>query len=157
MIEVAMAAQAAGKLIEGFGTWQQSRARAKALRAQARAARGEASLDAQMRAEEAERTGARAAVIGAATGGGFDGSFGAGLEQIERAGRFNVRSAIYAGETEAQNLQYEARVAKAEGNLALASAGVSAFSSIAGGYMRQAEQKQQAASRKDLYRRGYGR
>lgn len=150
-------AAGAGEIIQGFGAWQGQRARAKALRAQARAVRGEASLDAQMRAEEAERTGARAAVIGAATGGGFDGSFGAGLEQIERAGRFNVRSAIYAGETEGRNLEYEAKVAKAEGNLALASAGVAAFSSIAGGFIRQAEQKKQAASRKGLYRKGYGR
>lgn len=154
---IAEAIQAAGSIVQGFGAWQQSRARANALQAQARQVRGEASLDAQMRAEDAERAGARAAVLGAASGGGFDGSFAGALEEIERVGRFNVRSAIFAGESEAKNLQYEGKVAKAEGNLALVSSLFSAGSSIGGGFMRQAEQRKQNASRKDLYRKGAGR
>lgn len=153
----AAGAQKIGEIVSGFGTWQMSRARASALRAQARAVRGEASMDAQMRADEAERAGATAAVMGAASGGGFDGSFGASLEQLERAGRFNVRSAIWAGETEAKNLEHEAKVAKWEGNMALFTSVIGAGGSLAGDMMGRAERRKQEAARTKLYRRGYGR
>lgn len=148
---------AGGQIVQGFGSWQASRARAKALKAAAKQARGEASMDAQLRADEGERAAATAAVMGAASGGGFDGSFGASLEQLERNAVFNVRSAIWAGESEAKNLEYEARVAKQEGVLALVTAGMAAGSSIAGDYMGRAERRKQEAARAKLYRRGYGR
>ncbi len=153
----ALAAQAAGRIVEGFGTWQMSRAKAAALRGQAKATRGEASMDAQLRADEAERAAATAAVMGAASGGGFDGSFGASLEQLERNGRFNVRSAIWAGETEARNLEYEARLAKWQGNMALFTSVIGAGGSLAGDFMARAERRQQEAARANLYRKGYGR
>lgn len=153
----AAAADKASAIISGFGAWQASRARARALKAAAKQARGEASMDAQMRADEGERAAATAAVMGAATGGGFDGSFGASLEQMERNARFNVRSAIWAGETEAKSLEYEAKVAKQQGNLALLAAVVSTGSSITGDAMARAERRKQEAAKANLYRRGYGR
>lgn len=154
---LATGAAVGGAILNGFGSWQMSRARAAALRAQAKAVRGEASMDAQMQADDAERAAAAAAVMGAASGGGFDGSFGASLEQMERNGRFNVRSAIWAGETEAKNLEYEASVAKQDGIMALFTAGLSAGGSLAGDMMGRAEQRKQQAAKTKLYRRGYGR
>lgn len=153
----AAAAEKVTKVVEGFGTWQMSRAKASALRAQARATRGEASMDAQLRADEGERAAATAAVMGAASGGGFDGSFGASLEQLERNARFNVRSAIWAGETEARNLEYEAKLAKWQGNMALFTSIIGAGGSLAGDMMGQAERRKQEAAKANLYRRGYGR
>lgn len=147
-------AEKASAIVGGFGSWQMNRAKASALRASAKAARGEASMEAQMRADEGERAAATAAVMGAATGGGFDGSFGTALEQLERNARFNVRSAIWSGETEAKNLEYEAKVAKMEGNMALLSAFVGVGSSLAGDQMARAERRKQEAARVALYRKG---
>lgn len=150
----AAAAESVGKIVQGFGTWQMKRAQAAQLKASAKTARVEASQDAQLRADEAERTAARAAVIGAATGGGFGGSFAGSFEQLERAGRFNVRSAIWAGESQAKALEYEAKVAKREGAMALFSAYIGAGGSLAGERMREAENRKQQAARVDLYRKG---
>lgn len=152
----AAAADKISKVYAGFATWQASRARASNLRAGAKAARADASLDAQIRADEAERTAARAAVIGAATGGGFDGSFASSLEQLERNGRFNVRSAIWAGETEARDLEYQAKVAKYDGKMALVSSLIGAGTSLAGDMMRASENRKQQAAKVNLYRSGRG-
>jgi len=157
MLPVAAAVSAVGSLVSGFGQFQASRARAAALRAAAKQARGEASMSAQMAADEGERAAARAAVMGASSGGGFQGSFAGALEQLERTATFNARSAIYAGNIEAQNRNYEARVAKQEGTMALVSSVFEAGSSLAGGFMRQAQQRQQTGIRKKLYASGYGR
>lgn len=151
---IAAGAQAAGQIVAGFGAWQMSRARASALRAQAKQDRRDGSTAGQLAADEAERAGARAAVVGAATGGGFEGSFGTVLEDLERTGVFNARSAIFAGESAAKNSEYEAKVAKYEGNMALLTAGIGLAGSIAGDRMRAAEQRKQAAAKRTLYRSG---
>lgn len=148
---------AVGSLVQGFGAFQTKRAQAAALRAAARQARGEASMEAQLAADEGERAAARAAVMGAASGGGFEGSFAGALEQLERTATFNARSAIYAGNVEAANRNYEAKVAKQEGTMALVSSVFQAGSSLAGDYMREAQNRQQAGIRKRLYASGYGR
>lgn len=153
----AAAFQAVGNIIAGFGSFQAKRAQARALREAARQARREASMEAQLAADEGERAGARAAVIGAATGGGFEGSFAGALEQLERTATFNARSAIYAGNMAAANRNYEAKVARQEGTMALVSSVFQAGSSLAGDYMRGAEQRKQTGIRKRLYAGGYGR
>lgn len=145
---------AVGNIVAGFGAFQSSRARARALRAAADQARAEGTLAAQMATDEAERTGATAAVRGAAMGGGFGGSFSDVMEDLERTGVFNARSAIYAGAMEARNREYEAKVSKMEGNYALASSALQASSSIGGDLMRGAETRKQQASKRALYRSG---
>lgn len=149
--------QAVGNIIAGFGAFQASRAKAAALREAARQSRREGSMQAQMATDEGERAAARAAVVGAATGGGFEGSFAGVLEDLERTAVFNARSAIYAGNVEAANREYEAKVAKAEGTNALIASVFQAGSSIAGGFMQQAEQRKQQAAKRRLYVAGYGR
>jgi hypothetical protein len=150
-------AQQAGKIVEGIGTYQAKRAQAAMLKLAAKQARREGSQEAQLATDEAERAGARAAVAGAGSGGGFEGSFAGVLEDLQRTGVFNARSAIYAGNVEAENRLYEAKVAKQEGTMALISAFVGGGSSIAGDQMRAAEQKKQAAAKRTLYVKGYGR
>lgn len=148
------AAQKVGEIVQGFGNWQASRVRAAALRAQAKQDRRDGSTAGQLAADEAERAGARAAVVGAATGGGFEGSFATVLEDLQRTGVFNARSAIFAGESAAKNSEYEAKVAKYEGNMQLATAIIGAGGSLAGDRMRAAEQRKQAAAKRTLYRSG---
>lgn len=148
---------AVGNIVAGFGAFQNSRARAAALKRQAKQARGEASMEAQMAVDEGERAAASAAVQGAASGGGFGGSFASVLEDLERTAMFNTRSAIYAGEVEAKNRLYEAKVAKQEGNFALLSSVLQASSTVGGDYMQRAEQRRQTPLKKDPYKRGYGR
>lgn len=156
-VDPSAAISAVGNIVAGFGMFQQSRTRAAQLRAAAKQARGDASIQAGQAADEAERAGAAAAVQGAASGGGFDGSFAGVLEDLQRTGQFNVRSAIYAGEAEARNREYEAKVAKQEGNLAFLSSALQATSSIGGSWMQKAEQRKQADYRKSAYAKGYGR
>ncbi len=110
-----------------------------------------------MAVDEGERASAAAAVQGAASGGGFGGSFASVLEDLQRTAMFNTRSAIFAGEVEAKNRLYEAKVAKQEGKFALLSSVLQASSTVGGRYMQQAEQRKQGSYRKDLYKRGYGR
>lgn len=153
----AAAIQSVGKIVEGFGTFSAKMGQAANLKRAAKSARGEASMEAQLAADEAERAGARAAVVGAAGGGGFGGSFGAVLEDLEQTGVFNARSAIYAGNVEANNRLYEAEVAKQEGRMALIGSLFGAGSTIAGDRMRAAENRKQEASRRQLYVKGYGR
>jgi hypothetical protein len=146
-----------GSLVQGFGAFQSKRAQAAALKTAAKQARGEASMQAQLAADEGERAAARAAVMGAASGGGTQGSFAGVLEQLERTATFNARSALYAGNVEANNRLYEAKVAKADGTMALISSVFQAGSSLAGDAMRGAENRKQAGIRRGLYARGYGR
>lgn len=150
----AAAAQKATTFVQGIGSWQMSRVKARQLKAQAKQLRRDGSTAGQQAADEAERVGARAAVVGAATGGGFEGSFGTVLEDLERTGVFNARSAIFAGESAAKQAEYEARVAKAEGNLALLTAVIGTGGSIIGDQMKAAENKKQEAAKRDLYRSG---
>ena len=154
---LSMATDIGAKAVRGFGDWQAKRAQASNLRRAAKAARGEASAEAQLAVDEAERAGARAAVVGAASGGGFDGSFGDVLGDLEQTGMFNARSAIFAGNVEANNRLYEADVATQESKMALLSAFVPIVGSIAGDRMRAAENRKQEASRRTLYVKGYGR
>ena len=153
----AAAAQQVGQIISGFGTWRAKRAQASNLRRAAVQARKDGSAEAQLAVDEAERAGARAAVVGAATGGGFDGSFGAVLDDLEQTGMFNARSAIYAGNVEANNRLYEAEIANVEGKMALVSAFVGTASSIAGQQMQAAENRKQVKHTRTLYTKGYGR
>lgn len=156
-VAVAAALKAVGQFASGVSSWQASRARAAALKGAAKQARVEGSQAAQSATDEAERTAAAATVIGAASGGGTGGSFAGMLEQLERTGMFNARSAIYAGRVEANNRLYEAKVAKAEGNMELFSAVLGAGSTLAGDYMGQAERRKQEGGRRKLYAMGYGR
>lgn len=153
---VSSALSAAGNIVAGFGSFFGARAKARALRAAARQARGEASMQAQMAVDEAQRAAARAAVSGAASGGGFEGSFGDVLADLEQTGTFNARSAIYAGNVEANNRIYESKVAKQQGWFDLASSALQATTSIAGDRMAAAEQRKQQAAKRELYTLGRG-
>lgn len=154
---VAAGLQAIGSLVSGFGSFQASRARAAALTQSAAMARRDASMEAGLAADDAERAAAQAVVRGAAAGGGGSGSFQGVLENLERTGTFNARSAIWAGETEARNRLYEAKVAKVEGNYALLGSMFQAGSSIAGGFAREAEGRKQQTLGRRLYVSGRGR
>lgn len=145
---------AVGNIVAGFGAFQSSRARASALRGAARQARRDASMEAQLATDEGERAAASAAVMGAASGGGFEGSFDTVLQNLEQTARFNSRSAIWAGNVEAANREYEAAVAKQEGKFALLSSVLQATSSVAGSSMSRAEQSKQKDYRGSYYAKG---
>lgn len=154
VIAAAAGLQALGSLLGGFGANAAGKQRRKAAYAAARQTRQEASVEASTIADQVERALARAAVLGAAAGGGFDGSAGDVMRDQEQRGKFNVRSAIWQGETRATALEQEGEVARAEGKNALVAGVIDAGSTLLGGMARQAEAGRQAGFRSQLRRIG---
>jgi len=110
---------AIGNMLGGVGQFAASRGRARALRAAGLQARREAGIEAGIALEEGDRAAASAAVQAAAGGGGLTGSAITALDDLAGSAMFNARSAIYRGVAEGRNLDYEAKVAKRQGELAL--------------------------------------
>lgn len=111
---------AVGSLIGGFGRFQQGRARARALKLAARQTRQEAAIAAQIGLEEADRIGARALTLAAASGGGgLQGSARDVLADLSRQGMYRARQTIRDGNAAAIGLENDARVARAQAGLDL--------------------------------------
>lgn len=143
-----------GKVLGGVLTRKAAGERRKALRAAAKQTRQEASVEASAMADEVERAAARAAVVGSKAGGGWAGSAGDVLRDQEQRGRFNVRSAIWQGETRAQALEHEGDVARQEGRIALMTSFIEAGSTLLSAFGQNAELGRQAGFRTQLRRLG---
>lgn len=140
---------AIGSIIGGVGQFAASRGRAKALKRGAAQARREAGVAAGLALEQGDRAAARAAVQAASGGGGLTGSAIGSLDDLASSAMFNARTAIYEGVSEARNLDYEAKVAKKQGTLALVTAGLMAAGSAGSalGDMQQRRVARQDAAR----------
>lgn len=84
-------------------------------------AREEGAAEAALLEEDNARTRGRAATLAAASGGGLTGSAMDVLDDLGRQGRFRVRSALWAAESDAQ---FGARVSKGVGVAGAAAQGV---------------------------------
>jgi hypothetical protein len=128
---IAAALASAGELFKGITAFIGGNDEKRLMQQAADQARQESSVRANISLADAERAAARAATM-AAGGGGVTGSAIDVLDDLGRQAMFNARSAIYAGESEAQQRLYEGRVAKAEGVKTLITSGVRATSSFLG-------------------------
>ncbi|TCS14542.1 hypothetical protein [Caulobacter sp. BK020] len=142
---------AIGSMLGGVGQFMASRGQARALRRGAAQARREAGVRAGLALEEGDRAAAQAAVNAAAGGGGLTGSALGALDDLASSAMFNARSAIYEGVTEGRNLDYQAKVAKKQGGLALVTnwlqAGGSAGSALGDMQQRRAARLEAARTR----------
>lgn len=129
---IMMAAQQVGKMIAGIGQYFVSRQQGEAMDAAAKQARREGSMAAQLELENTDRATARAATLAAASGGGLTGSALTVLDDLSRQGVYNARSQIYAGEAEGRNLNYQAKVARRQGELNLLLAFGASSATVAG-------------------------
>lgn len=111
---------AIGNILGGIGAFKAGRGQAKALEASARQARAEAGISAQLALEEADRAAATAAVEAGAGGAGITGSALASMDDLASSGLYNARAALYAGTVESRNRMYEAKVARKQATLTLA-------------------------------------
>lgn len=84
-------------------------------------ARGEGAAEAALLEEDAARTRGRAATLAAASGGGLTGSAMDVLDDLQRQGRYRVRSALWSAETDAT---FGTRVSKGVGVAGAALQGV---------------------------------
>lgn len=136
-ITIAAALASAGKLFEGITAFIGGNDKKRLMQQAADQARQEGSVRANISLADSERAAARAATMAAGGGGGVVGSAIDVLDDLGRQAMFNARSAIYAGESEAQQRLYEGRVAKAEGMKTLITSGVRATSSFLGATEKQ--------------------
>lgn len=84
-------------------------------------ARSEGAAEAALLEEDAARTRGRAATLAAASGGGLTGSAMDVLDDLQRQGRYRVRSALWSAETDAT---FGTRVSKGVGVAGAALQGV---------------------------------
>ena len=140
-----MGMSAVGGLLKGITGFAAGNAKKRQAELAAAQARSEAGVQAQVALEDADQVEAVAATRAAANGGGFDSSAADVLADIRRKGMFNARSALWQGETEAENALFEGRLAKKQGTLALIGGTLDAGTSVLGGYMKSRAQKKLAA------------
>lgn len=132
---------AVGSIIGGVGRRNQARARAAALKDQARNARQEAAVNAQLRLEESDRVGARAATLAAASGGGgLQGSALDVLADLSRQGMYRARQTVRDGVAQGIALMNDAETMKRQGDLDLTVGFFDAATTVLG-QMGQSAQK----------------
>lgn len=134
---------AIGSMLGGIGKFAALKGQAKALKRAGQQARREGAVEAELALEEGDRAAAQAAVQAASGGGGLTGSALAALDDLAGSAMFNARSAIYQGVTEGRNLDYQARVAKKQAGLELATSWLNA-SGAAGSALGDMQQRRQA-------------
>ncbi len=128
-----------GKLMGGFGASRAAKARARMLTAQARNVRQEAGIKASMALEDSDRTGARAATLAAASGGGgLQGSALAVIDDLARQGVYRARQTVRDGLAESAGLLNDATTAKRQGSLEMFSSVIDATSTFLGGVGQEA-------------------
>lgn len=130
---LAAGVSAVGKIIGGFGAKRAAKARAKALTQAARNARQEAGIAASLALEDSDRTGARAATLAAASGGGgLQGSALAVIDDLARQGMYRARQTVRDGLSQSTALLNDATTAKRQGSLDLFSSVIDAGSTVLG-------------------------
>lgn len=134
-----------GKLFSGFGASRAGKAKARMLAAQARNTRQEAGIKASLALEDSDRTGARAATLAAASGGGgLQGSALAVIDDLSRQGLYNARQVVRDGLAESTALLNDATTAKRQGSLDMFSSMIDATSTFLGGIGQEANARRGA-------------
>lgn len=137
---------AVGSLFEGITANSAAKARARQLEMQAQQARQEGGVAAQMGIADDQRMQAHAATLAAANGGGFEGSAMNVLNDLQQQSLFKAKSTVYRAQSQANNADYEASVARQEGKNALISGAIKAGSSLLSGFGQASEAKRAAAA-----------
>ncbi len=136
---LATGVSAVGSVLGGIGKRNAARAKARNLALAARNARQEAGVKASLGLEDSERTGARAATLAAASGGGgLQGSALDVIEDLARQGMYRARQTVRDGLSESVALMNDATTAKRQGDLDLFSSVVEASSTFLGGLGQEA-------------------
>lgn len=136
---LAAGVSAAGKLFSGLGQRNAQRAKAKALGYAAQNARREAGVKASLALEDSDRTGARAATLAAASGGGgLQGSALDVIGDLARQGVYRARQTVRDGISESIALKAEATAAKRQGDMDLFASAIDAASTFLGGVGQEA-------------------
>lgn len=122
--------QAGGQVVQGVATFGASRARAKAMQAQAKETRKLGDVEYRRRTEEGRRQLASATARAAASGFTVEGSALNVIADLARENDANARGARWAASREALSLRNTARQVKAQGNAALLSGVLQAGGSL---------------------------
>lgn len=125
--------QAGGQMVQGVAQFGASRARAKALRAQARDTRRMGEVEYRRRAEEGRRALASATARAAASGFTVGGSALNVIADMAREKDANARGARWEASREAMSLRNTARQVKAQGTAALLSSSLQAGGTLLSG------------------------
>lgn len=134
-----------GKLFGGFGAKRAAQAKARMLTAQARNVRQEAGIKASLALEDSDRTGARAATLAAASGGGgLQGSALSVIDDLSRQGLYRARQVVRDGLAESTALLNDATTAKRQGSLDMFSSMIDATSTFLGGIGQEANARRGA-------------
>lgn len=147
---------AIGSLFSGFMQSNADKAHAQALRNAAQQADDQAGVNAQEALQQGDETAAHAAVQGAANGGGFTGSTLGIIGSLGQQAMFNARAQVFRGMSEAQDDNYQAKIADANAGNAVISGVIGAGSSVVGGWAKSAFQKQEMGSLETLRHETYG-
>ncbi|HUO22694.1 MAG TPA: hypothetical protein VMU59_09290 [Caulobacteraceae bacterium] len=127
---------ALGSLFKGILGFGANNAQAQAQRNAAQQAEQQGGVAASEQIEQGNAAAARAAVQGAANGGGFGGSTLGVIQDLSNRAMFNARAAAYRGRQTAVNDMYDAQVSQANGANALIGGVVDAGSSLLGGWAK---------------------
>ena len=146
MMAASAGMQAIGSLFSGILGFNAGNAQSDALKAAAMQANKEAGVQAQVALQQGDQVAARAAVQGAANGGGFTGSTLGIISQLGQQSMFNARAAVYRGSTQAQNDLYEAKVARRNATNQLIGGTIGAVSPIFSQFGKSNAQNQIANS-----------
>lgn len=142
VMALAVGAKALGSLFGGIGGYRQGRARAKALKYAATNARREAGVKASLLLEDSDRTGARAATLAAASGGGgLEGSALAVIDDLARQGMYRARQTVRDGVAQSYALQSDAATARAQAPLDLTTGFIDAGATVLGGIATEANRR----------------
>ena len=134
-----------GKLFGGFGAKRAAQAKARMLTAEARNVRQEAGIKASLALEDSDRTGARAATLAAASGGGgLQGSALSVIEDLARQGVYRARQTVRDGVAESTALLNDATTDKRQGSLDMFSSMIDATSTFLGGIGQEANARRGA-------------
>jgi hypothetical protein len=123
-----------GKLLGGFGAYSQGKSIERQKQADAVRQNQQGAIEANVALDEADRVAGQAAVDAAGNGAGLSGSSQDVLGDLERRGKFNARSALWAGQTKAENSLFEGRVARRQGAMKLLTSTVDAGTTLASAF-----------------------
>jgi hypothetical protein len=142
LMALAAGASAVGSLFGGIGKYQAGKARARALEASARNARQESGINASIQLEDADRIGARAATLAAASGGGgLSGSALAVIDDLSRQGMYKARQTVRDGVSESRALKADASAARRQASLDLTTSFIQAGTTVLGAMGQSAQMR----------------
>jgi hypothetical protein len=143
---IAAGISALGSAFKGITGFLGGNQQAKAEKAAAAQAEGEAGVAASQALAQGDQVAAQGAVQAAANGGGFVGSSIAAIQQLSSQAMFNARAAAYRGATEGRADLYQAKIAKGQGVSSLVGSLIGSAGDIAGGVARSGAESRQLAA-----------